>query len=340
MTAKQKQTGLLSPFIALLLTLSLTVPGCGGTPTPTPTPKPQPAFTLEVKPGTEVQVGKDVAIVAKVEPLEKLDLKWSVSGTAEGTLNTDTGEHVIYTAIKEGTAFVVAEGTTDNGVPVKETVSLTVVAPTPTATPVPPTATPVPPTATPVPPTDTPAPPTITPTHPLIATPTTPSPDATPTPTPQRPTATPSEPPVATPTMLPEVTPTLGPDTATLAYPEDGQSVPCENLAQGRYSSDITNLIWPVVYIGNRYHPQDEGGKAPPMFNGKWYGTVRFGDCNKPPDYDRGKAFQLIIVTVNDVANKAFEDYIARGQATGTWPGMDSLPEGVKEYVRIVVIRE
>ena len=124
MIVKQKQIWSLFPFVSLLLTLALVMAGCGGT----PTPKPQPTLALKVRPDTtEVQAGESVAIVAEVEPLEKLDLEWSVSGTAEGTLNTDTGEQVVYTAGKEGIDIVVAEGTTASGVHVKQTVNLTVV---------------------------------------------------------------------------------------------------------------------------------------------------------------------------------------------------------------------
>jgi len=177
MIVKRKQIWLLFPFVSLLLTLALAITGCGST----PTLKPQPTFALKVRPETttEVQVGQSVAIVAEVEPLEKLDLKWSVSGTAEGTLNTDTGEQVVYTAGKGGVDIVIAEGTTASGVPVKQTVSLTVATPVPpTDTPMPPTDTPVPPTDTPVPQTDTPVPPTDTPVPPT-ATPVPPT--ATPT---------------------------------------------------------------------------------------------------------------------------------------------------------------
>jgi hypothetical protein len=133
MFAKQKQIRFLLPFAALLLTLSSTTAGCGGT--PTPTPKPQPTFVLRVEPETKVPVGGSASIVAKVTPLEKLDLKWSVIGEAGGTVKPDTGEHVVYTAgNKEGIVFVVAEGKTASGVPVKETVTLTIVgAPVPLA---------------------------------------------------------------------------------------------------------------------------------------------------------------------------------------------------------------
>lgn len=152
MITKQTQVRLLSLSVVLLLILSLSIAGCRS--------KPQPTFDLQVSPETEeVQVGTEVAILAKVEPVEKLDLQWSVSGTAEGTLNTYTGERVIYTASKSGTAFVVAEGTTASGVPVKQTVTLTVV------TPVPPTDTPSPTPTETVPLTDTLSPPvTETPT--------------------------------------------------------------------------------------------------------------------------------------------------------------------------------
>ena len=80
-------------FTALLL-LSLTTTGCGDT----SSPEPQPTFALDVSPGTEVEAGKSVAIVAEVEPLEHLELEWSISGTAGGKLNTNTGEQVVYTA--------------------------------------------------------------------------------------------------------------------------------------------------------------------------------------------------------------------------------------------------
>jgi hypothetical protein len=173
MIVQQKRAKLFLSFVALLLTLSLATAGCGSTPTPTP----EPIFALEVSPGTEVPVGRGVAIVAKIEPLEKLDLKWSVSGTAGGRLNTDRGEQVVYTAGQEGVDIVVAEGTTASGMPVKQTVSLTVVGEPMAQAPVPPD----------------------TPTHTLAVTSTpTDTPTDTPTPT-LTPTATPTDTPTPTP---------------------------------------------------------------------------------------------------------------------------------------------
>ena len=128
-------------------------------------------------------------------------------------------------------------------------------------------------------------------------------------------------------------------DLVTLTSPQDSQLVDCGILAKGTYSPDITDPIWPVVYVGNRYHPQDEAGQAPPMVNGRWFGTVRFGDCTKPPEHDKGKAFQLIIVTAGEQCNQAFEDYLTDGRALG-FPGMLSLPDDCQEHVRIVVERK
>jgi hypothetical protein len=140
-------------IVTLLLALSL-IAGCGGStpaPTPTqpppPTPKPPPAVTFEVKPGVEVQAGKDVAIVIKVEPFEQLAWTWDVSGTSGGRLSAKTGENVVYTAGKEGMDIVVAEAKTADGATVKKTVSLTVVAVPDTPTPVAPSG--ITPTPTP-----------------------------------------------------------------------------------------------------------------------------------------------------------------------------------------------
>lgn len=119
MITKQKQARLPFRYIILLLALSLTITGCGGA---------APTLALDVRPTTAVQVGKEVAIVASTNPPESLNLKWSITNasTAEGTLNPDTGVNVIFTASKAGTAFIVAEGTTANGAPIRQTVTLTV----------------------------------------------------------------------------------------------------------------------------------------------------------------------------------------------------------------------
>jgi hypothetical protein len=144
--------------------------------------------------------------------------------------------------------------------------------------------------------------------------------------------------PPATATPLP--TETALPPKVTLENLQDNQKVPCSNLVGGTFPAGLDKAIWPVVFVGGVYHPQDEGGKAAQKANGRWFQTVRFGDCVNAPKKDIGQPFHLIIVTANESANAAFELYIANGKQTGKWPGMPALPEGAEEQVRVVVIRE
>ena len=163
------------------------------------------------------------------------------------------------------------------------------------------------------------------------------------TPTPEPPTNTPppltntSTPTPTEPTVTNTPTPPSGPITIT--NPTNNESVDCENLAEGTYAEDITEPIWPIVFIGNRYHPQDEGGLAPPKVNGEWFGTVRFGNCNEP-EKDVGNRFQLIVVAAGQNCNQAFEAYLTKGQETGDWPGILRLEDDCKEHIRIVVTRK
>ncbi len=149
-------------------------------------------------------------------------------------------------------------------------------------------------------------------------------------------TAVPTQPTVST-----TIPPTTEPSTAavTLTNLQDGQTVPCSNIARGTYPLDLKEDIWPVVYVGGRYYPQDEGGLAAQKISGNWYQTVRFGDCQNP-QRDVGQVFQLLILTANESANTEFEKYIKRGQTSGNWPGLIDLPPGIQEYLRIIVTRQ
>jgi hypothetical protein len=149
-----------------------------------------------------------------------------------------------------------------------------------------------------------------------------------------------------------EAPPTPPPSTVTLTAlgeieftsPESLQKhlvVPCENVAEGTYSSGIEQPIWPVVYVARKYYPQDQSGGSAPKANGKWVGTVRFGDCDEPPPANRGVVFQLIIVAADQQCNQAFDDYLAEARAGNSgFSGMPSLPAGCREYVRITVVRQ
>jgi hypothetical protein len=301
-----RQNWFLFRCVTLLLILSSIITGCDGSP---------PILTLDANPRTEVQVGKEVAIVASVNPPEHMDLKWSIASesTAKGTLNPDTGERVIFKASQTGTAFIVAEGnTTTSKQPIKQTVTLTIVdaevgiVPTQAATQVPITA------ATTAAPQPT-AQPTASPQR--IETTTQPSATASPAPATEQPT----------------------PGAVTITSLQDGQLVDCDTLVQGTYASDVTGKIWPVILAASKYHPQDVGGHAPPMNNGKLIATVHFGDCSQPAR-DTGKPFQLFIVIANQEANQAFEDYFTTAQSRG-FPGMVVLPDGVTVIGPISVTR-
>ena len=117
-------------------------------PTPTsvpPTATPVPSTLLfELQPNVEeIQVGKEVAIVAKIEPNQKVELTWSITGTSGGKVYPQKGEAVIYTASdRPGTDIVTAEGTTAAGGSVKNSRVFKVVPQAPTRTPMP-TASPV-----------------------------------------------------------------------------------------------------------------------------------------------------------------------------------------------------
>lgn len=304
MIAKQKHVRLLFLFIALLLTLSLTMAGCGE--------KPQPTLTLEVSPGTEVQVGKGVAIVAQVEPLEELDLKWSVSGTAEGKLNTDTGEQVIYTAGKEGTDIVVAEGTTASGAPVKQRVTLTVVGGTVAVVTL---------TSPPQPPTDTPSP----------------SPTETPTPPPQ--------PPCDNFTSL-KVTRrplTLASSGATGSFSEPQH---CDTGLTARTALSVwgtatdvpkDSFLWLLVYAPDTYYyPQCDNalaGQCGANFsNGSWGVKTFIGreGCREH--------FYLVLVTMNQSDNDQLtQEMIQRARAEDYAFERSELPASVEEIASIEV---
>jgi hypothetical protein len=146
---------------------------------------------------------------------------------------------------------------------------------------------------------------------------------------------------IPAPTASPRLPRTATPSASavTLTNLQDGQTVPCQNIVRGTYPLDLKDYIWPIVYVGGRYYPQDGGGKAAQKVGGNWYQTVRFGDCNQPQE-DVGRPFQLIIITANESANTEFEEYIKAVQASGSWPGLIELPPGIVEHVLITVIRQ
>jgi hypothetical protein len=140
-------------------------------------------------------------------------------------------------------------------------------------------------------------------------------------------------------TSTPTVSPTPS-SPVTIDLFKDGEVVPCENRVEGTYSADIKDPIWPMVYISSRYHPQDDGGEPAIKSQGRWYATVRFGDCNDLPS-SAGKQFQLLIVTANTKCDQAFRDYLTQAHRDNKYPGMLQSPQalGCTEHAHVVVTR-
>lgn len=152
-----------------------------------------------------------------------------------------------------------------------------------------------------------------------------------PTPIPSE-TSIPTEfPPLPTETPLPKV---------TLTNMQNGQTVPCKNDVSGTYAEGLEDYIWPVVIIDGLIFPQDAAGKSASKISGEWFHIVRFGNCDTP-EIDKGKRFELLIVTANESANAEFEAYFANAIETGDWGPMPALPSsGIETQVHISIIRE
>jgi len=125
----------------------------------------------------------------------------------------------------------------------------------------------------------------------------------------------------------------------TLTSIQNGQTVPCYNDVSGTYEEGLEDYIWPVVIIGGQIYPQDVGGKSASKVSGEWFHVARFGNCNTP-EVDKGKRFELLIVTANESANTEFEAYFANAIKTGDWSPMPALPSGIETQAHISVIRE
>ena len=135
-----------------------------------------------------------------------------------------------------------------------------------------------------------------------------------------------------TPTMI------VGDDKVTLATVQPGQQVPCRTAIRGMYTPDVTDAIWPVIYVNGLYHPADTpqgSGKPAQKTNGTWESVVQFGDCT----LSRGDRFELLIVIADRSANAAFENYLAETRKTQSFPGM-LLPDGADIRLRVEVVRQ
>ena len=124
------------------------------------------------------------------------------------------------------------------------------------------------------------------------------------------------------------VTRPTGPDAIT--SPTDGALVGAQETASGTWHGTRGHTLLAVVLTESpqRYYPQD-----PPIstgWRGAWTTTVYFGE-----EEGRGGAFELLLVETEDAA--PFDEYYRAARASGSWQGLEALPEGatVLDAVRV-----
>lgn len=116
----------------LILTMfgitSCASPAPADTPAPAASSSPTPTVRILVSPGSSLAANSSVSVIVEIEPPQPLDfLKWTVTGTGGGSITPDTGGQVVYTAgPNPGVDIVVAEGTTPEGVFIRQTTTITV----------------------------------------------------------------------------------------------------------------------------------------------------------------------------------------------------------------------
>ena len=119
-----------------------------------------------------------------------------------------------------------------------------------------------------------------------------------------------------------------GPDAIT--SPADGVVVGAQETASGTSHGTRGRTLLAVVRTESpqRYYPQD-----PPIstgWRGGWKATVYFGEEGGP-----GGTFELLLVETGDAA--PFDEYYRAARASGSWEGLEALPEGaaVLDTVRV-----
>lgn len=98
-----------------------------------------------------------------------------------------------------------------------------------------------------------------------------------------------------------------------------------KNISEGQ-------TVWIVIYphTALKYYPINKAN----IQNEKWSLTAQFG-----LEKDTGTQFDIIAVLADKQAQLELTNYIEECEEEKDWPGVMSLPEGVKEYSRVTVTR-
>jgi len=130
------------------------------------------------------------------------------------------------------------------------------------------------------------------------------------------------------------------PGQVTLSNLKDGGSVAQTMTLKGTYSADATDDIWVLVYpYFGRWYPQSAApctGDHAQKNGGQWSSKAIFGN-----DQDKGKPFDVVVVSANAEASKFFSDKQKEFCAANNFPGFLTiqLPQGIMEQVHYRVYR-
>jgi len=114
--------------------------------------------------------------------------------------------------------------------------------------------------------------------------------------------------------------------------------VPLQVVVRGTYADLSRNqYTWLLVYPHetNSYYPQRPSISL--FENGEWQGQVLIG---REGEQDVGKTFDIIIALAGADAHHQLEQYMEQGALSGDYCGLDTLPDEVRLYDRVTVIRE
>lgn len=130
-----------------------------------------------------------------------------------------------------------------------------------------------------------------------------------------------------------------GGPSVSIAQPREGDIVVVDTVVRGSFSrlSDDERVWVAVVPLGldqELFFPQN--GPAASRSRGRWEATALVGR-NDPND--AGRAFKLVAFVADRAADERLTAYLTEGRTTGSFPGLDRLPEGVKATDEVIVRR-
>lgn len=134
----------------------------------------------------------------------------------------------------------------------------------------------------------------------------------------------------------PTPTPTPAPIVIKITEPKEGDIVPISTIVSGIVSGEMPEgrYMWLAVNpqkAPGQWWPQ--GGQITPL-QGKWDIQTKFGEAQ-----DAGTKFEIAVILINKEDNQYYQDYLTKGQKTGSYPGIP-LPASAKIMDSISVMRE